>query len=155
MPVIRIENGPLAGKVYALGAEAITIGRNEHATILLEDSGVSRDHAEIFRLGDLCFVKDLDSRNGTFVRGEAVMEELLQDGDRVQIGDTFLVFLDGPAQAAPDLLLALRSVASAFERLSGSGLGTAEVLDRLEADGHEPGLVEALRAMHRRGGGER
>ncbi len=133
-----------------IGPERVSIGRDEGSTIVLEDTGVSRDHAEIFRIGELCFVKDLESRNGTFLRGAAVLEELLEDGDRLQIGDTVLTFLDGPPEAPHDLILALRSVASAFERLARSGLGVAEILDRLEAEGHERELVEALRSIERR-----
>ena len=40
----------------------------------------------------MCFLRDLESRNGTFLNDERVEEEMLREGDRVQIGATILVF---------------------------------------------------------------
>ena len=40
----------------------------------------------------MCFIRDLGSRNGTYVNGERTQEELLREGDRIVIGSTTLSF---------------------------------------------------------------
>ena len=92
MPRVRIKTGPNQGQIYTIGDETITMGRDTACTIQILDKGASRQHAEIFRIGEMCFIRDMQSRNGTFVNDEKVSEELLREGDRVQIGSTVLVF---------------------------------------------------------------
>lgn len=95
MAQLRIKNGPNAGTIYEIAEETITIGRDEAATICIANSSTSRHHAEVFTIGQMCFVKDLESRNGTNVNNEKVSEELLQEGDCITIGGINFVFESG------------------------------------------------------------
>src|SRR3990167_6130084 len=99
MPVVNVKNGPNKGKSFDISESIITLGRDEKATIRILDQGVSRQHSEIFRLGDMCFIRDLGSTNGTFLNNNKIQEEMLCNGDQVTIGTTVLVFED--AAAAP------------------------------------------------------
>ena len=92
MPGIRVKNGPSQGQTFAIGDQPLTIGRDEACDLALQDKGASRKHAEIFKIGDMCFIRDLDSKNGTFVNDNRIGEEMLRDGDRIQIGGTIIVF---------------------------------------------------------------
>ncbi len=92
MPGIRVKNGPSQGQTFSIGEKALIIGRDETCDLSLQDKGASRQHAEIFKIGDMCFVRDLESKNGTFVNDNRITEEMLRDGDRVQIGGTVIVF---------------------------------------------------------------
>lgn len=92
MPRVRIKTGPNQGLVHNVGEESLTMGRDTECTIQILDKGASRNHAEIFRIGEMCFIRDRNSRNGTYVNDEKITEELLREGDRVQIGSTVLVF---------------------------------------------------------------
>lgn len=92
MAGIRVKNGPSQGQTYYIGDKALIVGRDETCDVSLQDKGASRQHAEIFKIGDMCFVRDLDSKNGTFVNDNRVSEEMLRDGDRIQIGGTIVVF---------------------------------------------------------------
>jgi len=94
MPFIRVKTGPNQGRVFEVRDDVITLGRDESQTIQILDQGVSRTHAEIFRLGGLCFVRDLNSTNGTFVNNIKVTEEALKPGDEMLIGRTILSFED-------------------------------------------------------------
>ena len=94
MPTIRIKTGANAGQVFEVGEAPLIVGRDDRAEIQVLDQGISRRHAEVFRMGEMYFIRDLDSRNGTFVNEERVKEELLRDGDEVRIGSTILVFDD-------------------------------------------------------------
>ena len=94
MPSLVVKNGPNKGVVYEITEEALNIGRDDGEAVQIFDQGVSRHHAEIFRIGEMFFIRDLGSRNGTFVNEEKVTEELLRVGDEVKIGTTILVFED-------------------------------------------------------------
>ena len=96
MPYMEIRDGWNKGTVYEIEAPKLTIGRDEEETIPIYDQGVSRRHAEIFRVGEMYFIRDLGSRNGTFVNEEKIEEELLRVNDRVRVGNTELVFREGP-----------------------------------------------------------
>ena len=92
MPEIRIVNGSLKGQIFDIADKAITIGRDDNCTIQIMDKGASRKHAEIFRIGEMCFIRDFKSRNGTILNDERIEEELLRDGDTIKIGETILDF---------------------------------------------------------------
>ncbi|RME72388.1 MAG: FHA domain-containing protein [Planctomycetota bacterium] len=94
MPRVLVKSGPNAGTVYEIGDAPLIIGRDDRAEIQILDQGVSRRHAEVFRVGEMHFVRDLQSRNGTFVNEERIEQELLRDGDELRIGSTILLFED-------------------------------------------------------------
>lgn len=72
--------------------EFLTIGRLDSAQFTIEDEFVSQRHARIERKPGGFFLRDLQSRNGTFVNGARVFEALLQDNDTIRIGKTDLQF---------------------------------------------------------------
>jgi FHA domain/GAF domain len=100
MSKIRIVNGPYRGREKSLGEKSLTIGRDAEAGIQILDRSASRFHAEIFPVGGMYFVRDLDSKNGTYVNDERLGdEELLREGDVIKIGTTELIFESGAALA--------------------------------------------------------
>lgn len=86
-PCVIVLSGARVGQIYALGDRSCVIGRAEDADIILDDEGVSRHHAKIVRFAnETTALKDLGSRNGTFVNGEPIKQRALENGDRIQIG---------------------------------------------------------------------
>jgi pSer/pThr/pTyr-binding forkhead associated (FHA) protein len=59
---------------------------------VVTDPNASRRHAEIRRDGNDVVVVDLGSTNGTRVNGAPIRERVLEDGDEIVIGTTFLRF---------------------------------------------------------------
>ena len=59
--------GSVFGKRYLLARTRISIGRSSACDITIEDTGVSRRHAEIRRVGHRFVVADCGSNNGTLV----------------------------------------------------------------------------------------
>jgi HD-GYP domain-containing protein (c-di-GMP phosphodiesterase class II)/pSer/pThr/pTyr-binding forkhead associated (FHA) protein len=102
MAFIRVKTGPHKGKAFEIKERPLTIGREESQLIQILDQGVSRAHAEVFRLGEMCFVRDLDSTNGTYVNDVKVSEECLKAGDELLIGTTILRFEDSPPGTIPE-----------------------------------------------------
>jgi diguanylate cyclase (GGDEF)-like protein len=70
------------------------IGRDPSCEMPLLDHRVSRRHAVIMPAGEDCFlIQDLGSTNGTVVSGLLLSgPRLLNDGDKVQLGDTVIRF---------------------------------------------------------------
>ena len=100
MSKIRITNGPYRGREKSMGDKSLTIGRDAEAGIQILDRSASRFHAEIFPVGGMFFVRDLDSKNGTYVNDDRLTdEELLREGDVIKIGTTELVYESGSALA--------------------------------------------------------
>ena len=86
---------PLHGEPYrfALEKDVITIGRSKKNDLVLADQWLSRIHAEIRRENTRHFIRDLDSRNGTYVNGMRLSQRVpLQNGDMVTLGDQQLRF---------------------------------------------------------------
>ena len=66
------------------------IGRGQGADIQVDDSGVSRAHAEIV-LGLPVVIRDLGSTNGTLVEGRKITESP-HNGARIQVGSTVITY---------------------------------------------------------------
>lgn len=80
------------GRRITVGAQSLVIGRLPECAIVLNDPNVSRRHAEIRRRGADVFVVDLGSTNGTRVNGVRVKEQLLKDGDEIEVGTSNVLF---------------------------------------------------------------
>ena len=84
------------GDDYPLTSAITILGRDDDADIILDDPGISRRHTElrvsIDGPGFITVIRDLGSTNGTFVNGERIDSEHLQDGDRVTVGRTSMTY---------------------------------------------------------------
>src|SRR5439155_896151 len=98
----------------------IAIGTSPDNEIVLSDPTVSRYHLEL-HCEEGVLVRDLGSRNGTFVNDVRIREAIVPVGARVRLGGSVLLLLDAglgaPAPAQPALLgvLGRRS----FRRVGG------------------------------------
>ena len=85
--ILTVLTGPDAGRTVAIGPGGVLIGREASADLPLSDPAASRRHARIaVSPGGNYYVEDLDSTNGTFVRGMRVRVHPLASGDTLQIG---------------------------------------------------------------------
>ena len=82
------------GRVVPLTTSRVVVGRSRECDIRVEDNNVSRRHCELVQEGPTAWnVADLGSTNGTEVNGKRVSgKQRLDDGDRITIGGTELVF---------------------------------------------------------------
>lgn len=78
-----------------LDAPHFTIGRGPTCQLSFESDMISREHLRIDLEADGRYrVRDLGSRNKTFVNGELITETLLTPGDIIRAGDRIFEFLD-------------------------------------------------------------
>jgi Nif-specific regulatory protein len=86
------------------------VGRQATNDLQLEDNAVSRRHCLFLRSGEDCTLRDLDSRNGTFVTGTPVTEQQLQPGDEIRIGGSVFCYLvDSNASPPPEKQISISS----------------------------------------------
>ncbi|HMF43178.1 MAG TPA: sigma 54-interacting transcriptional regulator [Polyangia bacterium] len=97
---IRVVEGPDRDRIIEHHGDRLGVGTSPANELTLTDPTVSHYHLEL-RCEDGVLVKDLGSRNGTFVGDVKISEALVPIGTRVRIGRTVLSLLDATIEA-PD-----------------------------------------------------
>ena len=92
MASLFVIQGPDRGRRYELAEVSVTIGRESSNGIQLHDTEASRRHVELRKNESSYELVDLESSNGTFVNNARIEQQLLQNGDRVEIGRTRMIF---------------------------------------------------------------
>jgi DNA-binding NtrC family response regulator len=87
---VEVVGGPDKGKKFTTQGSLLRVGSDPASDLVLSDPTVSRRHVELERTSQGFVVRDLGSRNGTFLDGHQVMQALVQTGDKVQLGKTKL-----------------------------------------------------------------
>ena len=149
-----------------LGTRGLVFGSSRSADVLVRDRTVSKQHCEISVVGRGVAVRDLGSRNGTFVGGARVREALGTEGTTIAIGQTTLVCVavDGededehadPLPGVAGSSRAMRRVAAQVRRLAclsspvlvagETGVGKELVARALHTEG--PRALDAFVAMN-------
>jgi len=80
------------GRRFELLTPLSAIGRDQACFIRLQDTEISRRHAEVYKSPDGFRFRDLGSANGCFVNCKSVRDVLLKPGDQIQVGQTVLLF---------------------------------------------------------------
>lgn len=75
-----------------LGRDELVIGRGEECDVIIPHASISREHARVKKLKPGYVLFDLQSKNGTYVNGRPIVENLLKDGMKVRIGEVEFVF---------------------------------------------------------------
>jgi rubredoxin len=84
--------GASPGKERRPLARAKTTFGRQASDVALEDPAISSSHFQIEAFGKEFFLRDLDSRNGTFLNGTRVRYSQLLPGDQITAGKTSLIF---------------------------------------------------------------
>ena len=92
----QIDDDGSRAERWEIDEESVVVGRNGRAQVNIKDEGLSRRHFLIQREGRDYFIKDLNSRNGTWVDGRRVYAEKLHDNDHILAGRTLFLFADQP-----------------------------------------------------------
>ena len=97
-PALVFLTGELIAVPIPLEREEVILGRELGADVRINDFMVSRRHAKICHSINAetreseYVLKDFGSRNGTLLNGDRVTEEVLQNGDKITIGEQILRF---------------------------------------------------------------
>ena len=96
IPRILVSHGGKLVQDVPMYESRALIGRSAFSDILLEENGVSRQHAFLIQDEDSLVVIDLRSRNGTFVNSQPVASKVLAHSDIISVGN-FRLKVDYPA----------------------------------------------------------
>jgi Nif-specific regulatory protein len=95
---LEVASGRAVGRRYRVDAAAsrdVVIGREAACEVAVFDEAASRRHTALRVERGHFMVRDLSSRNGTFLNAAALKTEArLRSGDELRIGDTVLRFMD-------------------------------------------------------------
>ena len=98
MTKLYVLDGPDKGQSFDLEGDPIHIGRSPDNHIQLKDTYISRRHLKILRRGEKYLIKDLESKNGTFVDGVPIspgIEFELKEGVPIMIGISVICLGEG------------------------------------------------------------
>ena len=101
--VVGVSSGPgrllqihpleISGTPFDVNGTETYIGRDESCDITIQDSSISRKHAQISLKNGQYVVTDLGSTNGTYVNEKRVHTAIVEPGDRVQFGGFIFKFM--------------------------------------------------------------
>ena len=91
--VIQGLNQDHEGKLFEV-KDMLVLGRSRKCDILIDDGLVSRAHAELHAREGQLWLKDLKSRNGTFVNQVRVDEVQLNPQDTFKVGRSEFLYID-------------------------------------------------------------
>ncbi len=120
-------SGPDAGKEFSSRGQRMIVGTHSSADAMLSDRSVSRFHCELYLQNGHAKIRDLGSRNGTFVDGVRVESAYLQNAAVIAIGRSRVRF-----EVRPDRVLIPLSSASEYGDLVGGSLAMRAVFAILE-----------------------
>jgi pSer/pThr/pTyr-binding forkhead associated (FHA) protein len=84
---LKILQGSNAGKEHKIPSPKCIIGRGDDCQLRPQSDAISRQHCVIVTTENEVIVRDLNSRNGTFVNGDRVVDEaVLLHGDQLRVG---------------------------------------------------------------------
>jgi pSer/pThr/pTyr-binding forkhead associated (FHA) protein len=116
--VLLKKNG--SHKNFPLPSNVTVIGRRHTCDLCIPLISVSRRHCQISCDNGVWTIRDLDSRNGTYLNGKRVKEAVIKAGDSIKIWPLkFVLQIDGQPQTTAE-------AASSAQRASGQGVETED-----------------------------
>jgi len=92
--VLLAKNG--SNRVFPLPKRVTVIGRRKNCDLRIPLESVSRRHCQFNIENQTLKLRDLGSRNGTFLNGDRIEEQILKPGDSIKIGPVvFAMQIDG------------------------------------------------------------
>jgi Nif-specific regulatory protein len=111
MPVLILMRKDSDARTFELTKPTTTIGRRLTNDIVLSDPYVSRVHAGVVALEDGTFeIRDVGGKHPIRVNGELISRHRLEDGDKIEIGESTLVFCPEASRAASGIELVAEDV---------------------------------------------
>jgi pSer/pThr/pTyr-binding forkhead associated (FHA) protein len=123
--ILEIQTGKYRGRQVKLTDKEIVVGRDEKARIRISSAEVSREHCILIPAEDRVLVRDLASRNGTFVDGRPIAgEKILYPGGTLTVGPLTFLLLGGRPLQAPSAGVAIGGKAGSVDSLSDDDIAS-------------------------------
>jgi len=89
--IILSQNGNYLEE-FLINKKRLHIGRHSDNDIRIKSDKISRQHAIIIYHENDFFIRDMNSKNGTFINGKRIDMQQLVDGEKIRMGDYTLIF---------------------------------------------------------------
>ena len=92
---LRVLSGHASGSTFPLTQDSTILGRGEGVDLPIVDGSISRQHCQIIREEERYYIKDLNSKNGTHLRGIKLSPGQfyeIQPNSDIQVGSINLIF---------------------------------------------------------------
>jgi len=97
---LLLESGRERREIKVAGP--LTVGRSQTAGVYLDDKTLSREHTQFYLDHGRVCVRDLDSKNGTYLNGVLIKQPVaLKPGDKVKIGVAVFTVVHEAGDALP------------------------------------------------------
>lgn len=153
-PSLFVLRGREQGQRFYLDLPLVCIGRHRKNDIQLQDTEVSRRHAQIVTQNEKFYLEDLGSVNGTNINDERIEKRELIGGDRILLGKTLLLFTDDSSQnvekETPNVKITDQSSVYSIPKIVSSAAEASSVFEEAGAGKSESnvGVAEANLSEH-------
>jgi pSer/pThr/pTyr-binding forkhead associated (FHA) protein len=120
---------------FELGERPITIGRSPEADVVILDEKASRIHCGVRLWDGEFYIKDLKSRNGTYVNDQRVEVAKLKAGDIIRVGSASFAFAQDTDK---DSGVALQEVEQQMAQGKGYSTILKEIVGNIGEAGAQP-----------------
>lgn len=101
--------------IHLDGKKPYLVGRNKDADIILNNVLVSRHHAQLTMNNGLWKIKDLSGRNGLVINGHYALEQVIHNGDVIEIAKFALTFVQAADELERDRALAQNAPGATYK----------------------------------------
>src|SRR5436853_1001467 len=120
MARLVVVEGKKPGVAVEVGQAPLAVGRLSSCELPIDEPQASRRHFEVLRRGGSVWVKDLGSKNGTYLNDSRLIgEAALRDGDRLRVGTTVMTFETAPPPLAAGTKIGPYELGQVVERRDG------------------------------------
>jgi len=129
---LKVTHGPSAGKEIKIPRAQFSIGRGDECSLRPKSDAISRKHCLLLIEANQVVIRDLGSKNGTYVNGDRVEgDRALKPGDHLKVGPLeFEVMID--YGLGGDKRPKVENIAEAASRTFDSNASDADVTSWLE-----------------------
>ena len=89
--ILKLADGSVVGS-WELTGKTTRFGRGDSVDVRIDDGEMSREHFSIESPAGDSTIRDLNSKNGTWVNGVRVSEQILKRNDQIRAGRTVFLF---------------------------------------------------------------
>lgn len=149
MPYLKIKENGEQERIVEIDADQFVVGKRSSNDLVLKDNLVSREHCVILTDNSgKCFLRDQNSRNGTFVNGHKVEADvMLRDGMKIQVGQVEMTFCSSrPESSSPSPSRTAEKSPDKSEEKEKEETEAKPVADKWEKSKSAP--VEVKREVH-------
>ena len=144
MANLIVQNGTHPA-TYELVGDVVMVGRAPLNDIVIDNPVVSAQHAMLLKVGDIYWLKDLNSTNGTHINGRLFTYGELKDGDTIRFASVMAIFAERCRKRSSTCAIRTFWSSSTTRRAAG---GDTEKMELDNSSKEKVGRVDHVSLQH-------